>query len=473
MKTKNRWLIAASACSINLSIGSIYAYSVWKMPLENTFGWSSSNTSLAFSLAIFFLGLSAAFLGSFIQRKGARFGGLLSAAFFSGGLLGSALACQVESLPLFYLSFGAVSGIGLGLGYISPIATLVKWFPDRRGLATGLAIMGFGFGGLVCAKLIDQFVPVQAEISLPQGISAYEYQQQATDAVTATATSPYAAALAATPEPELAPQKTLLYQKASIVRAFSYLAGIYLVIMVPSALYITPPTRDDLQTLPSKETSPQTKSQGEELTVTQALKRPAFYGLWSMLFINASCGIALISTAKKMGYEMVHLSDSEASLLVMGISLFNGLGRIGWAALSDYIGRPNTFVAFFLLQIAAFPLLAKLTHFPILFMGITFIILSCYGGGFATIPTYISDLFGIRAMPTLLGMILTAWSCAGLVGPMVNARVYEATQSYQTSLYVFGAALVGALIISLLMKLKIPELKQPHIPTAGHLSRSP
>jgi OFA family oxalate/formate antiporter-like MFS transporter len=152
MKTKNRWLIAASACSINVSIGSIYAYSVWKMPLENTFGWSSSNTSMAFSLAIFFLGLSAAFLGRFIQGKGARFGALLSAVLFACGLLGSALACQIESLALFYLFFGVVSGIGLGFGYISPIATLVKWFPDRRGLATGLAIMGFGFGGLICAN---------------------------------------------------------------------------------------------------------------------------------------------------------------------------------------------------------------------------------------------------------------------------------------------------------------------------------
>ncbi len=453
---KNRWIIAASACSINVSIGSIYAYSVWKMPLENTLGWSSSSTSMAFSLAIFFLGLSAAFLGKFIQRRGARLGGLLCAIFFSCGLLGSALACHIESLPLFYLFFGIISGIGLGFGYISPIATLVQWFPDRRGLATGIAIMGFGFGGLICAQLIDQFVPVKAEVTLPQGVDAYTYQK---------------AYFSGTPSPQLKPlqppetepsghaeKKTLLYEKGSIVRAFIYLAGIYFVIIVPSALSITPPPKGYTDRFNSGTHAGKALEPSGEMTVAQALKRPGFYGLWTMLFINASCGIALISTAKKMGYEMVHLSDTEATLLVMGISLFNGLGRISWAALSDYIGRPNTFVAFFIIQIIGFPLLANLTSHPFIFMAITFVILSCYGGGFATIPTYISDLFGIQSMPTLLGMILTAWSCAGLVGPTIHARVYEATQSYQQSLYVFGGSLVLALIIAVFMKLEMRGL---------------
>jgi OFA family oxalate/formate antiporter-like MFS transporter len=171
-KTKNRWLIAASAVGIHASIGSVYAYSAWKMPLENTFGWSSTKTSMAFSIAIIFLGTSAAFLGRYIERKGASKAGLLSAVFFSTGLIGSAAACWHESLPLFYLFFGVVSGIGLG--YISPVSTLVKWFPDRRGLATGLAIMGFGFGGLICAQLTDQFVPMQAEIVRHKEVKTYD-----------------------------------------------------------------------------------------------------------------------------------------------------------------------------------------------------------------------------------------------------------------------------------------------------------
>lgn len=482
---KNRWLIAASAVGIHVSIGSIYAYSAWKMPLENALGWSSTKTTMAFSIAIFFLGLSAAFLGRVIEKKGASKGGLLSAAFFSTGLIGSAAACWLESLPLFYLFFGVVSGIGLGVGYITPVSTLVKWFPDRRGLATGLAIMGFGFGGLICAKLIDHFVPAQAEVVLHADVSNYEYVQM-------LEADPQAAAALVSTNPSLESFKTqsnrvaelfrlkqsdsqeymelsaatadyrtiLIYDKDSIALAFLFLGIIYACVMVPSALYISPPPAD------YAEQFAQAKAKGgvavkpieREMTAKEAIRTPAFYGLWLMLFINVACGIAVISTAKKMGYEMVRLPVEMASLLVMGISLFNGLGRIIWASFSDFIGRSNTYVAFFVIQIIAFPLLANLTTMPIAFMAVTFIILTCYGGGFASIPAYISDLFGLKEMPTIHGFILTAWSLAGIVGPMLNAYVYEQTHSYQKSLYVFGGAFVVALIISLLMKLELRRL---------------
>lgn len=480
---KNRWLIAASAVGIHISIGSIYAYSAWKMPLENTLGWSSTKTAMAFSIAIFFLGISAAFLGRFIEKKGASKGGLLSAAFFTTGLIGSAAAVWIESLPLFYLCFGVIAGIGLGVGYISPVSTLVKWFPDRRGLATGLAIMGFGFGGLICAKLIDQFVPVQSEIVINKEASGYEYSQALLSgnemAITRdmptlesfkekqtkvaeifrsgdTETQEYVQLLAET-KPY---QTTLIYDKKSIATAFLILGILYACIMIPSALYIAPPPAGYAEQFASSEASKSTKSIGpaKEMTALQAIRTPGFYGLWLMLFINVSCGIAVIATAKKMGYEMVRLPVEMASLLVMGISLFNGLGRIIWASLSDYIGRSNTYVAFFAIQIVCFPLLANLTGSPMAFMLVTFLILTCYGGGFASIPAYISDLFGLKEMPTIHGFILTAWSLAGIVGPMLNAYVYEQTNSYQQSLYVFGGAFVIALIISLLMKFEIRRL---------------
>jgi len=478
---KNRWLIAASAVGIHVSIGSIYAYSAWKMPLENTLGWSSTKTALAFSIAIFFLGISAAFLGRFIEKKGASKGGLLSAAFFATGLIGSAAAVWWESLPLFYLFFGVISGIGLGVGYISPVSTLVKWFPDRRGLATGLAIMGFGFGGLICAKLIDQFVPVRAEVVLHEDVAGYDYsqalqtdpdaaalmigdspelatfQQQSAEAAELfrneeTDTSEYAALVAATEDYHT----VLIYDKKSIALAFLFLGIIYACVMVPSALYIAPPPPVEATSVASAK--PSGAAPVREMTALEALRTPGFYGLWLMLFINVACGIAVISTAKKMGYEMVRLPVGLASLLVMGISLFNGLGRIFWASLSDYIGRSNTYAAFFLIQIVCFPLLAHLTAMPMLFMAVTFLILTCYGGGFASIPAYISDLFGLKAMPTIHGFILTAWSLAGIVGPMLNAWVYERTNSYQQSLYIFGGAFVVALIISLLMKIEIKRL---------------
>jgi len=499
---KNRWLIAASAVGIHVSIGSIYAYSAWKMPLENTFGWSSTKTSMAFSISIFFLGLSAAFLGRFIEKKGASKGGLLSAAFFSTGLIGSAAACWLESLPLFYLFFGVVAGIGLGVGYISPVSTLVKWFPDRRGLATGLAIMGFGFGGLICAQLIDQFVPTQGEIVLPDGMSGYEYSQLEAEAAAVPAGSlaqapslevfkknKAAAAellrLEQTDAPEYAKAEAiiegyrtvLIYDKQSIALAFLLLGIIYACIMIPSALYIAPPPEDYAEKFATAQKNGKRPTAPlNEMTAMQAIRTPGFYGLWLMLFINVSCGIAVIATAKKMGYEMVRLPVEMASLLVMGISLFNGLGRIIWASLSDFIGRSNTYVAFFAIQIVCFPLLANLTGSPIAFMCVTFLILTCYGGGFASIPAYISDLFGLKEMPTIHGFILTAWSLAGIVGPMLNAYVYEQTNSYQQSLYVFGGAFVVALIISLLMKIELkrihqkrpnPELEVPKAQPAG------
>ena len=476
---KNRWLIAASAVGIHISIGSVYAYSAWKMPLENTFGWSSTNTSLAFSIAIFFLGLSAAALGRFIERHGPSKGGIMSAIFFSVGLFGSALACYLENIILFYLFFGVISGIGLGLGYISPVSTLIKWFPDRRGLATGLAIMGFGFGGLVAIQIIDMINPATAELVLPKQMSAYEYSTlQQTNPEQAAQLASTLPSLDAFTSAEFASQennsqaitsasvatispadyhRVLMYDKSHIVMAFAGLGVIYLLIMLPSAMYITPPPKDYMSDVA---VSGSKHAITREYSAKQALKTPGFYGLWIMLFINVSCGIAVIATAKKMGYEMVNLSVGMASVMVMGISLFNGLGRIIWASLSDFIGRSNTYVAFFAIQIIAFPLLANVTHLPAVFMLVTFVILSCYGGGFASIPAYISDLFGLKEMPTIHGFILTAWSLAGIAGPLLNAYVYEKTHSYQQSLYVFGGAFVIALIVSLLMKLEIKRLAQ-------------
>lgn len=487
---KNRWLIAASAVGIHISIGSIYAYSAWNMPLENTFGWSVTSTSLAFSIAIFVLGLSAALLGRVIEKYGPSKGGLLSASFFSVGLFGSALASYLESIWLFYLFFGVISGIGLGLGYIAPVSTLVKWFPDRRGLATGLAIMGFGFGGLVCAHLIDVFNPAKAELVLPREIAAREYtdlqSSNPQQALAMIAGVPElkafkdneaalmemerqgeedSAAYRSLKEESASYRTVVFYEKSSIVTAFLALGIIYLLVMVPSALYIAPPPAGYTGKCYSggSASGKQKAINVPDVTAFDALKTPGFYGLWIMLFINVSCGIAVIATAKKMGYEMVRLSVEMSSLLVMGISLFNGIGRILWASLSDYIGRSNTYVAFFAIQMLAFPLLANLTSSPILFMTVTFVVLTCYGGGFASIPAYISDLFGLKELPTIHGFILTAWSLAGIVGPMLNAYVYEQTESYQQSLYFFGGAFLVALAVALLMKLEMRRVRSTAI----------
>lgn len=438
----NRWWIAAAAVGIHLSIGSVYAYSAWAMPLESSMGWTPTQTTLAFSIAIFFLGVSAAFLGKLIERKGPRFGGLLSAVFFSSGLVGSGLACELETLWLFYVSFGLICGVGLGLGYVAPIATLLKWFPDRRGLAGGLAIMGFGFGGLVCTLLIDHFVPGEGEVR-------------------AVAEAP-SADLRPEGEKEADMETRPVYRKEKVVRAFYLLGLIYACVMIPSALMLKPPPAgygDSFASLPGRKRV----EEGPSLTAAEAMRRPEFYGLWLMLFLNVSCGIAVIATAKKMGYEMVHLPVKLASLLVMGISVFNGLGRLIWAAISDRLGRPNTYVAFFVIQLIAFPLLAKVTGVPLVFMLVTFVILSCYGGGFSCIPAYIHDLFGLKELPTIQGYMLTAWSLAGFAGPMLNARVYAQTHSYSQSLYIFGGVCAAALGIALWMRKAVGKESLPVI----------
>ena len=275
---KNRWLMALAAVGIQLSIGSIYAYSAWKMPLENTFGWSASKTSMAFSIAIATLGLSAAFLGKLVEKHGPRFGSLVATCFFSLGLLGSGWAVKQESLPLFYLFFGVVSGVGLGFGYISPVSTLVRWFPKQRGLATGLAIMGFGFGGMLCTQLIDTFSPAVDELTLPASVSLEDYQQA--DAAQQQQW------IEQSKSSDSHTRSLLIYDKNSIVRAFILLAIIYGAIMLPSALYLAPPPEKPSEDASATKTASvsTTAVHTPEVSAAQAARDPLFYGLWFMLF---------------------------------------------------------------------------------------------------------------------------------------------------------------------------------------------
>ncbi|MFE4894618.1 L-lactate MFS transporter [Peribacillus butanolivorans] len=407
-KTKNRWLIAASAVGIHLSIGSVYAWSVFTKPLANEFGWDLTDISLTFSIAILFLGLSAAFLGHFVEKYGPRKAGILSAVFFGLGISGAGVAINMESLPLLYIAYGVFGGIGLGVGYIAPVSTLVKWFPDRRGLATGLAIMGFGFAALINSPIIQSLIG-----------------------------------------------------SIGIANTFFTLGIAYFIIMIASSLYLEPPEKDWLpdgykEKIKMGKVKPlQDLSQ---LTANEAVKTKRFYYLWLMLFINITCGIAIISAASPLAQESIGLSAVAAAALVGVLGAFNGLGRIGWASVSDFIGRPNTYTVFFSIQVIAFPLLT-FTDNPVVFQILLAIIYTCYGGGFASIPAYIGDLFGTKQLGAIHGYILTAWAAAGLVGPMFASWIRETTGSYSQSLIVFTGFFVVALIISILIRLDIKRLK--------------
>src|SRR5699024_2796535 len=333
-KVKNRWLIALSGVGIHICIGSAYAWSVFTNPMANEFGWSTSQISLAFSIAIFLLGFSAAFMGKFVEKRGPRISGMLSALFFGAGVMGTGLATAFESLTLLYFFYGIIGGIGLGIGYIAPVSTLVKWFPDHRGLATGLAIMGFCFASL---------------ISGPAGEG--------------------------------------LVSSVGISNAFYMLGTSYLVIMMAASQYLAPPPEGWKPRGMRDEEADDAKNENADLsqmTANQAIKTKPFWMLWMMLFLNVTTGIAIISVASPIGQEMTGMSAVTAATMVGIMGLFNGAGRLGWAAVSDYIGRPNVYTIFFIIGIVSYFLLPVITS-VILFQIFVYAIVSCYSGGFSSV----------------------------------------------------------------------------------------
>jgi OFA family oxalate/formate antiporter-like MFS transporter len=406
-ETKNRWLIAASAVGIHLSIGSVYSWSVFSKPIVKQTGWDFSDTQFTFSIAIIFLGLSAAFLGHFVEKYGPRLSGIVASLFFGAGIAGSGLAIITNQLYLLYLCYGVLGGIGLGVGYITPVSTLVKWFPDKRGLATGLAIMGFGFASLIASPIIQKLIIT-----------------------------------------------------VGLANTFFIMGAVYFAAMVLSSQYLAPPSPGWIpKGYKKKAVSVREMRAQDDLGLHEALRTRRFYFLWLMLFINVTCGIAIISVASPMGQEIAGLTPYQAAAMVGLMGLFNGGGRIGWAALSDYAGRANTYSAFFALQILTFYLLPK-TPDALLFQVLLFLIMTCYGGGFACIPAYIGDLFGTKHLATIHGAILTAWAAAGLVGPILSAWIREQTGNYSQTLFVSIFLFVPAFIVSLLIRLDTRKAKQ-------------
>lgn len=406
--TKNRWLIAAAALGIHMSIGSAYAWSVFTNPLREEFGWSQTQVSFAFSLAIFFLGTSAAFMGRFVERHGPRKSGMVAAVFFGVGVAGSAIATVTGSLPLLYLFYGVIGGIGLGIGYISPVSTLVKWFPDRRGLATGLAIMGFGFAALISG-----------------------------------------------------PAAQKLMGSVGLHLTFLILGIIYFIVMTLSALYLAPPPEGWMPkgfTDNVNNSRIKIKEDLSQLTANEAVKTRRFWMLWTMLFINITCGIAILAVASPMAQEITGMSAATAATMVGVMGLFNGVGRLGWASLSDYIGRPNVYTAFFIIQIVAYFLL-PIAFSAILFMVLLYAIMTCYGGGFSSIPAYIGDIFGTKQLGAIHGYILTAWAMAGIVGPYLISFIYDRTNSYNLTMLIFGAFFIVAFAVSLWIRVDMKRLR--------------
>jgi OFA family oxalate/formate antiporter-like MFS transporter len=402
-----------------MSIGSTYAYSVFKIPLSDKWGWDGTEVSLAFTIAIFFLGMSAALFGKFVERYGPRISGMTAALCFSAGLVCTGVAVHYGSLIGFYLSYGVLGGIGLGIGYISPVSTLVKWFPDRRGLATGMAVMGFGAGSLVCS-------PIAARLIEELGVSA----------------------------------------------TFFILGTAYFILMMSGALYIARPPEGWLPASMRNRTADQAaddriiKRDLAQLTANEAVRTARFWMLWVMMFVNISAGIMLISVASPMAQEKVGMTAAAAATMVGIMGLFNGGGRIGWAFVSDYIGRTRIFTLFFCVQTAAFLLLPNVTN-ALIFQLLIFLILSMYGGGFASLPAFIGDLFGTKQLGAIHGYLLTSWSMAGIAGPMIVAYLYEVTNTYDAVFYIFAGMLAAAFIVSLLIRRNIRKVRAANAANAA------
>jgi len=397
---RTRWFVAAAAVGIHGSIGAVYAYSVYTKPLMAALGWRYEQVTLAFSLAIGCLGLSAAFLGRVIEQRGPRQAGMFAALCYGGGLILAGLAVSLRSPVLFYLGYGVLGGLGLGVGYLTPVATLVKWFPDRRGLATGLAIMGFGFGALLAGPLILKLIAA-----------------------------------------------------AGLAHTFMILGGGYLTVMMVCAQVLRRPPdgwRPAGWTGSTHDALHGATAGAEPASTRRVLTSPRFVMLWLLFFIQVTCGIAVISAASPMAQEIAGLGAAQAATMVGLMGLFNGLGRIGWSSLSDVIGRPATFMTFCVVQGLAFFALPMITH-PLAFQLTLFVIISCYGGGFATLPAYVGDLFGTKQLAIIYGYLLTAWSAAGVVGPMFAAAARAKSGGFVGTLHYgvigFAVALVLAILI--------------------------
>ncbi|HWA59128.1 MAG TPA: OFA family MFS transporter [Gemmatimonadales bacterium] len=453
----NRWLVPPAALAIHLSIGMAYGFSVFWLPLSRAIGitapvqcpadmsflertfattcdWKLSILGWMYTLFFVFLGSSAAIFGGWLERVGPRRAGIVAAFCWGGGFFISALGIKLHQIWLLWLGSGVIGGCGLGLGYISPVSTLIKWFPDRRGMATGMAIMGFGGGALIGSPLADMLMK---RFATPTSVGVLE--------------------------------------------TFLVLGTVYFIAMLLGAFGYRIPRPDwrPAGWVPTVTANAMVTTR--HVHVKQAWRTPQFWLLWAVLTLNVSAGIGVIGMASPMiqevfGGKLIGVTgaladltaDQKAQVATIGaafaalLSFFNIVGRFFWASLSDFIGRKRTYMIFFVLGTVLYASApnAGRTGSVALFAGIFCIILTMYGGGFATIPAYLADMFGTQFVGAIHGRLLTAWSTAGILGPvLVNyIREYQISrgvpnaQAYNTTMYILAGLLVAGFVCNLLVR---------------------
>jgi MFS family permease len=421
----SRWLVPPSALAIHLCIGQAYAFSVFKLPMSKLLGikgsiegdWSLESLAWIFSIALGMLGVSAALFGKWLERVGPRKAMFMAMLCFSGGFMVAALGVAVHQLWLVYLGYGVIGGIGLGLGYISPVSTLIKWFPDRPGMATGMAIMGFGGGAMVGS---------------PLSVLLMEHFK-----------SPTSMGVAPT------------FVTMGLIYACFMMVGVLLVRIPP------PGWKPEGYQPPAQ---PRKLVTTANVEVEKACRTPQFWLLWLVLCLNVTAGIGVIEQASPMIQEMFpgRITPGSAAGFVGLLSLFNLVGRFGWSSLSDLFGRKVTYMIYFALGAALYSLVPRFGRSGqvILFVASFGVILSMYGGGFSTIPAYLRDMFGTMHVSAIHGRLLTAWSAAAILGPvLVNyIRRYQIevaklpkAEAYSTTMYIMAGLLVAGFFANYLV----------------------
>ena len=452
----NRWLVPPASVAIHLCIGSVYSWSAFNDALERVVGvaapsavdWSLGSTQFTYTLAIVFLGLSAAIAGHWLEKVGPRMVGFVAACCWGGGFIIGGLGILEHNIYLLYLGYGVLGGCGLGLGYVSPVATLVRWFPDRRGMATGMAIMGFGGGAMIGfplkTYLIEKFYVKPDYVGAENVVDAVT--NAAGERVVEIAGSLQQVVLVGANEVQkmIVPGEPGFYLvgtgSSGLAETFFTLGVIYFVIMSIAAFSYRIPAegwKPEGWEPPTEEEQKKKMITTQHVHINQALKTPQFYLLWIVLCFNVSAGIGVLGAAKTLIRDVFDVSAAFAVTYGTMISVFNMVGRFFWASMSDYLGRKNTYYTFFILGILLYgsiPIIAEqwavnpATTWLVLFYAATMIIFTMYGGGFATIPAYLADIFGTKYVGGIHGRLLTAWSAAGVIGPMALNVLREKTR---------------------------------------------
>src|SRR5258708_7090716 len=392
----NRWLLAGGGVLMQLALGAVYAWSVFRNPLMKTFGWSISDVTTTFSIAILVLGFAAFLGGLWMRRVGPRVVGITAGICYG---LGVALASLANgNIWILWLTYGILGGLGLGLGYIVPLATLVKWFPDRRGFITGLAVSGFWAGALITAPVAEHLIA---------GVG--------------------------------------------VLKTLAILGIDYLIMVVLGASVMRNPPEGWMPEGWQPSAKQQDQLQARNYTLKEALSTWQWYVLWAMLFLNVTAGISIISQASPMAQEISGVNAAIAAGMVGLISIANGLGRLLWAWFSDAIGRRNVFLIMFVLQAALFFVLPSQHEFTAL-ATICFIVISCYGGGFGTMPAFAADFFGPKWVGSIYGLMLTAWGFAGVFGPLLIANIRQSTGNYDGELVVSALIMLVSGVLPLIVR---------------------